>query len=56
MKEARCIKTQAINKQVASGNGMAVCHTLCTAEYRFLLFAIFRVNPYPANVENMAKS
>ena len=38
MKEAHCVKTQAINKQVASDNGMAVYRTLCSAEYRFLLF------------------
>jgi len=44
MKEAHCIKIQAMNKQVASGNGMAVYSTLCSAEYRFLLLAIFRIN------------
>jgi hypothetical protein len=41
MEEAHCVKTQAINKQVASDNGMAVYRTLCSAEYGFLLFLPF---------------
>jgi hypothetical protein len=41
MKEAQCVKTQAIEKQVASDNGMAVYRTLRSAEYRFLLCCHF---------------
>jgi hypothetical protein len=44
IKETRCIKIQAINKLVASDNGMTVYRTLCSAEYHFMILATFCTN------------